>query len=212
MAPPHRRQTLQGVTTTVKSAGPDVRYVALGALGAAGGRLARLARGAFAVTDAVARPVAGAAFGLLPGVVQDTAVQRVAELDAAGRTIAGAGIDAGARLADAVADRVATEPRVIRAIGDVVGEVQGRMLDSILPDVLDRLAADPDQVRAIVRGQSRGMVDEATHVARSRAVAGDEIVDRLAARILRRQPSRRVIPEQPARGEIAPADGPPPAP
>ena len=93
-----------------------------------------------------------------------------------------------------MADRVATEPLVVRFVGDLVGEVQGGMLDSILPDVLDRLAADPDQVRAIVRGQSRGMVDEATHVARSRSVAGDEIVDRLAARILRRQPSRRVIP------------------
>ena len=212
MAPQRRRHTLEGVTTTVSSTGPDVRYVALGALGAVGGRVARRARGAVVVTDAVARPVAGAAFGLLPGSVQDMAVQRAAVLEAAGRSIACAGIDAGARLADAVTDRVATDPLVIRAVGEIVDGVQGQLLDSILPDVLDRLAAEPDQVRAIVRGQSRGMIDEATHEARSRAVAGDEIVDRLAARILRRQPSRRVIPEQPARGEIAPADGPPPAP
>ena len=186
--------------------------MALGAIGAVGGRVGAAARGAVVVTDAVARPVAGAAFGLLPGSVQDMAVQRAAELEAAGRSIAQAGIDAGARLADAVTDRVATEPLVIRVVGGVVDGVQGQLLDSILPDVLDRLAAEPDQVREIVRGQSRGMVDEATHVARSRAVAGDEIVDRLAARILRRQPSRRVIPERPARAEIAPADGPPPAP
>ena len=104
-----------------------------------------------------------------------------------------------------------TPMRGLRALGAAIRAGELSPTEHVA-DVLDRLAADPDQVRAIVRGQSRGMVDEATHVARSRAVSGDEIVDRLAARILRRQPSRRVIPEQPARGEIAPAAGPPPSP
>ena len=192
MASPRRRHTLEGVTTTVSSTGPDVRYVALGALGAVGWRVARLARGAVVVTDAVARPCGRRRVRSAAGV-------GAGHGGPAGRRAGGgrpvdrvrAGIDAGARVADAVTDRVATDPLVIRAIGEIVDGVQGQLLDSILPDVLDRLAADPDQVRAIVRGQSRGMIDEATHEARSRAVAGDEIVDRLAARILRRQPSRR---------------------
>ena len=52
--------------------------------------------------------------------------------------------------------------------------------------ILDQLADESTKVQNIVRGQSRGMVEELARDARSRAAAGDDVVDRFVARLLHR--------------------------
>ena len=170
-------------------AGPDVRYVALGVLSATGDRVRGAARVAAGVTRAVGAPVAGAALPLVPAPLRRSAVRAVRSLDARGRAASAAGAEEVERQAEALAGVVGRDPRVLRLVEEIVGGIQWRVVDSILPVVLERLASEPDQVRAIVQGQSRGMVDELTTTVRSRAETGDDAVDRLIARLLRRRPA-----------------------
>jgi hypothetical protein len=174
---------------------PDLRYVAIGALVTTGSRLAGLAGTAAGAARAVAEPVTTRAFALLPRSAQASVVSAVAELERQGVAAARSGTEATARFADAVADRLAREPLLLRFIGDVV--------DGVLPAVLERLADEPGQVRAIIYGQSRGMVEELADSARGKAAAGDEVVDRIVDRLLRRRRSS----DQAVRIVVAPADG-----
>jgi len=178
---------------------PDLRYVAVGALVTTGSRLAGLAGTAAGAARAVAEPVTTRAIALLPAQVRASVIDAVAELERQGAATARSGTEATARFADAVADRLAREPLLLRFIGD--------MVDFVLPAVLERLADEPDQVRAIIKGQSRGMVEELADSARGRAASGDEVVDRLVDRLLRRRRS----PDQQVRIVLAPAHGPAPA-
>ena len=187
---------------------PDLRYVAVGALITTGSRLAGLAGTAAGAARAVGEPVATRAFALLPGSVQDSVVGAVAELERQGVAAARSGTEATARFAGAVADRLARDPLLLRFVGDIVEHIQYRVVDAVLPAVLERLTDEPDQVRAIVYGQSRGMVEELADSARGKAAAGDEVVDRLVDRLLRRRRS----PDQQVRIVVAPADGPAPLP
>lgn len=177
----------------------DLRYVAVGALVATGSRLSGLAGTAAGAARAVAEPVTTRAFALLPAQVRASVIDAVAELERQGAAAATSGTEATARFADAVADRLAREPLVLRFVGD--------MVDTVLPAVLERLADEPDQVRSIIYGQSRGVVEELADSARGRAAAGDELVDRLVDRLLRRR-----SPDRQVRIALAPADGPAPAP
>lgn len=174
---------------------PDLRYVAVGALVTTGSRLAGLAGTVAGAARAVAEPVVTRAFALLPASAQASVGGAVAELERQGVAAARSGTEATARLADAVAERLARDPQLLRFIGDVV--------DGVLPAVLERLADEPDQVRAIIYGQSRGMVEELADSARGKAAEGDEVVDRLVARLLRRRRSQ--VP--PVRIVVASADG-----
>jgi hypothetical protein len=174
---------------------PDLRYVAIGALITTGSRLAGLAGTAAGAARAAAEPAATRAFALLPRSAQAAVVGAVAELERQGVAAARSGTEATVRFADAVADRLAREPLLLRFIGDVI--------DGVLPAVLERLADEPDQVRAIIYGQSRGMVEELADSARGKAAEGDEVVDRLVARLLRRRRS----PDPPVRIVVASADG-----
>lgn len=185
---------------------PDLRYVAAGALVAGGRRFARLAGTAAGATQAVARPVAAGAFSLVPAPLRHAVLDTAADLEQHGRWAARSGADAAAQLAAAVGDRLARDPLMVRFVGDLVEQMQERAIDTFLPAVLDRLS-ESDQVREIIAGQSRGMAEELTGTARARAVAGDEAVDRLMARLLRRPARRRDAPERPVRGDVAPADG-----
>lgn len=171
-------------------AGPDVRFVALGVLSATGDRVRGAARVAAGVTRAVGSPVAGVALPLVPAPLRRSAVRAVRSLDARGRAASAAGAEEAERQAEALAGAVGRDPRVLRLVEEIVGGIQWRVVDSILPVVLERLAAEPDQVRAIVQGQSRGMVDELTTTVRWRAELGDDAVDRLVGRLLRRRPER----------------------
>ncbi|HZM29232.1 MAG TPA: hypothetical protein VFB77_02000 [Acidimicrobiales bacterium] len=174
---------------------PDLRYVAVGALVTTGSRLVGLAGTAAGAARAVAEPVATRAFAVLPASVQAPVLDAVAQLERQGAAAVRSGTEATAGFADAVADRLARDPLLLRFIGDIV--------DGVLPAVLERLADEPDQVRAIIYGQSRGMVEELADSARGRAAAGDELVDRLVDRLLRRRRSSG----QQVRIVVAHADG-----
>jgi hypothetical protein len=184
---------------------PDLRYVAVGAVLVAGGRVARLARGAVGASTAVARPAMTLAGALVPGPVRAAAVDGARRLEGNGRSTVRSAAQGTARAAEAVADRFGDDPLVLRLVHQIVGHVQWQVIDEILPAVLERLATEPEQVRDIVQGQSWGMVEEVTEAARTRAVAGDEVVDRLVARLLRRRPQSRDASG--TAGGVARADG-----
>lgn len=191
--------------------GPDLRYVALGALCMTEDRIRGVARAAAGVTRAVGASVAGVALPLVPAPLRRCAASVVRALDEHGRTASAAGTDEVERLAEALSEVVGRDPNVLRLVEEIVDRIQWRVVDTILPVVLERLAAEPEQVRAIVQGQSRGMVDELTTTVRSRAETGDEAVDRLVARLLHRRPTRPDVAagDEPERASTAGGEGPP---
>lgn len=164
----------------------DTLLVALGALWATQEQIRRRAQGAAGAALSVVGPAATIAVAVTPAPVRRALADAAHELEAQGRTAASISAAEAARLAEAFADRLGREPAVLNLVDRVVDHVQWRVVDTVLPVVLERLAAEPDQVRAIVQGQSRGIVDEVTQAARSRAVAGDEAVAGFLARLLRR--------------------------
>ncbi|HEX6423610.1 MAG TPA: hypothetical protein VFZ79_09035 [Acidimicrobiales bacterium] len=184
---------------------PDPRFVALGALCIVEERLGGVARTAAGMTRAVSAPVVDAVLPLVPRSVRRAVVGVVRNLDVEGRAASAAGTATAERLAEQIADHLGRDPNVLRLVEEIVERIQWQVVDTVLPVVLERLAAEPDQVRAIVQGQSRGMVDELTTTVRSRSMTGDEAVDRIVARLLRRRPTR---PEAPPGDE--PAGSPPP--
>jgi hypothetical protein len=102
---------------------------------------------------------------------------------AAGRVVWLADLVVGSRVIDAVA-----HSRVLERIIDVQ---LTRVMPAVLDQVLATLEAEPERVRALVRGQRESMVDEVVDNVRSGAASGDARVDRLVDRVLRRS-------EQPA--------------
>lgn len=166
--------------------GPDLRYVALGAVCVAEERLGGIVRAGAGAARAVARPLASAAAPLVPASVRREVEAAIVRLDAHGRSTVVTGSEEAGEFVAALAGEVAHEPLVL----DVIEDIVERVVDRVLPMVLDRLTEEPDQVRALVQGQSRGMVEEVTNAARARAAAGDDAVDRLVARVLHRR-SRR---------------------
>lgn len=166
---------------------PDVRYAALGAVLFLQDRVAAVARSGVELAWAVTRPVVATAAPLVPRSVRDDVARIMRDLDEYGRAAVDAGSDEAAEIVEALADDVVTDPVVLGVIEQVVDRLQWRVVDAVLPVVLDRLAAEPDQVRELVQRQSRGMVDEITDVARSRAAGGDEAVEKLIDRLLHRR-------------------------
>jgi hypothetical protein len=169
----------------------DPRFVAIGAICATEQRLARLARGVAGAARAAAAPAATTATTMAvvvtPPWVRRTVGDAVRQLDEQGRAAATSSAAGAVRVAETLADRLGRDPTLLQFVDRVVDHVQWRVIDAVLPAVLERLAAEPDQLREIVQGQSRGLADELTQAARSRAVAGDEAVDRLLARVFRRR-------------------------
>lgn len=84
----------------------------------------------------------------------------------------------GSRAIDAVA-----HSRVLARIIDVQ---LSRAVPAVLDQILATLEAEPDRVRALVRGQRESMVDEVVDHVRNGAASGDTKVDRLVDRVLRR--------------------------
>jgi hypothetical protein len=193
----------------------DPRFVAVGAVSATEQQLARLARGAAGAARAAAAPAATmattVAVVVTPPSVRRTVGDAVRQLDEQGRAAATSSAAGAVRVAESIADRLGREPALLHFVDRVVGHLQWRVVDAVLPAVLERLAAEPDRLREIVQGQSRGMTDELTQAARSRAVAGDEAVDRLLARVFRRRTAtdgasasdRDGADDVPAAGDVA---------
>ena len=101
---------------------------------------------------------------------------------AAARAVWLADVVGGSRVIDAVA-----HSRLLERIVDVqLTRVVPPLAASVLDQVLATLEAEPERVRALVRGQRESMVDELVGHVRSGAAAGDARVDRLVNRVLRR--------------------------
>lgn len=172
----------------------DLRYVTLGAVALTERRLTRAARATVGATRAIGGTVVGLGLPLVPAAVRRTVEDLGRELDQRGRSVVAGGTRELGRLSEEVADGLGRNPNVLRLVEQVVERIQWQVVDTVLPAVLERLAAEPEQVRAIVQGQSRGMVDELTTNVRTRAVTADEAVDRIVARLLRRPPLRGAAP------------------
>ncbi|MET0419531.1 MAG: hypothetical protein ABW022_26245 [Actinoplanes sp.] len=92
---------------------------------------------------------------------------------------------------DATAARLARTTVVDRMVDAQLDRVLRPLVTAVLDDVLALLEREPERIQALVRGQRDTMVDELVGRIRSGAAAGDSAVDRLTARMLRRD---RVVP------------------
>jgi hypothetical protein len=170
---------------------PSVGFAVLGALIAVEEHVSAALR---AGVDA-ARATAALAADAMPAEVRRTVDGAVRALDERGRAAVESGSAEAGRIGSALTSAATSEPAIVRMVEDVVDRVQWRVVDALLPGVLERLAAEPERMQVIIHGQSRGMVEELARQARSRSVEGDELVDRVVGRVLRRpRPPRRVEP------------------
>jgi hypothetical protein len=158
---------------------PELRYVGLGALCAAEDAAGRFVRRIGGVARGAMRPVETVASPLIPESVRRRLEAAVRELDAYGRSVASTSSEGAIEVVEMYAGGVAQDPAFLRIVD--------QMLMEILPVVFDRLSAQPDQVRALIWGQSRGVADDVANAARSRAASGDQAVEAFLGRILHRR-------------------------
>ena len=94
---------------------------------------------------------------------------------------------------------IAANRDVDRLIHDLAARQVRPLVDEALPLVLGRLDEQPEQVRRIVRDQSRGILAEARDTARTAARQGDDMIDSVVDRLLRRRaPATPAAPAQAA--------------
>lgn len=151
--------------------GPDVTYVVLGAVGMIEDRV----RGVMKFADRTVAAVAPIAGLVVPPVVKRAVDDTVHWLDERGRATAEATAASSAHVASTLAGEVVHEQMVTQIIMQVV--------DEVLPLVIEKLNREPEQVRALVQSQTASMAEEVTRAARSRAADGDDLVDRIVARL-----------------------------
>ena len=175
----------------------DVRYVAFGLASQAQAQCTRSVRAAAGAAQAIGRPVSSITLALTPTFVRRTVEGVAHDLDARGRSASAAASARARQVAEMLGDRLGREPAVQGLVDAMVEHVQWQVVDAVLPVVLERLTAEPDQVRLLVQGQSLGMVEELTNAARSYAADGDDAVERLVDSILHRRSRRHrgVVPQ-----------------
>ena len=169
----------------------DLGYLALGALVVLEERAMSAAKIGLRAANDLGRPVGSLAARLLPPVVRQPVDDLARRLDARGRELVATASEEAERVGEALVDAVAQHPLMLRAVTQIVDRVIWDVVDEVLPVVLERIATNPEQVREIVQGQSRGMAEELARTARTRAAQGDETVDRWLGRLFRRAPSAR---------------------
>lgn len=123
----------------------------------------------------------------LPRSTRAALERRARDTEHAGRLAVAAGLEQLRTAVSRVAVTVAEDPIVVDVVLRVVEKVESDLIAELLPEVLDRLSADPEQIQSLIRGQSRGMVEGVTREARRRAASGDDVVDRLVGRVLHRR-------------------------
>jgi hypothetical protein len=165
---------------------PDLRLAAVGAVVLAGRATGRAVGAAVGLCRAVAGPVGPLARHAVPPAARRTVGSTLERLDREGRRAAATGTDLAGRRAGALARDVARSRAVSRTIDEVVDQVVWPVVDRVLPGLLERLAQEPEPVRAIVQGQSQRLVDDLLLTTRRRAASGDEAADRLLERLFRR--------------------------
>jgi hypothetical protein len=135
----------------------------------------------------MARPLLELANRLLPEAVTWRVEDELRQLAREGRAgVAARGQDARAAVSS-VGSVVVHDDLVADFVKQLIDRIGPDLIAELLPSILDQLAADPAKIQNLVRGQSRGMVEEITRDARSRAAAGDDVVDRFMARLLHRR-------------------------
>jgi hypothetical protein len=88
------------------------------------------------------------------------------------------------------ATRAVSENRdVTRLVHDIASAQLEPLIDEALPIVFAQVAEQPEEVRRIVQDQSRGIASEARDTARHGAHRGDDAVDSVVNRLLRRRAS-----------------------
>ena len=90
-------------------------------------------------------------------------------------------------LARTATGTIAANRDVSRLVHGIASRQLSPLIDEAVPIVLGRLEEEPEQVREIVRGQSRGMMAEARDTARTSARRGDDAIDSVVDRLLRRR-------------------------
>jgi hypothetical protein len=166
--------------------GQEVLFASAGAIAVVGGAAYRLGQQALAIAaDVVERA---------PEPIGATAA-RLARRGHAEVETAAAKVQS---FAEQFAHDFARHPAFINVVTEVVDTVLPGAIDTALPAVFDRLVAEPEGVREVVRAQSTGIAEEVLAQVRSAAGAGDAAVDRAVGR-WRHHGDRAVRPK----GELA---------
>ena len=185
LAPNEPTSEAKGTALAVQN--QAIGFVAAGLLTTAARRVDTTARAAGSVVHSVGS-TASAVASRVPGPMYRMAVDATKAMDRRGRAVVGLGTDNAAQVARSLARDMTRQPAVMEVMQEVVDQV----IDAILPGLLERLAAEPERIRLIVQGQSRGMATEVAQAARGRAAAGDQAIDRVVDRLLHRNhPPRR---------------------
>lgn len=124
--------------------------------------------------------------------------------EARGRKVAATTTDRLGGAADAVVSAVGRSDTVLHLVNDVVDRVLWPIVDEVLPAVLDRLAADPEPVQALVVGQSTSIAGDLADVARTGAAHADDRVESMVDRLLRRRPRPAPAPTNGQVGTVPP--------
>jgi hypothetical protein len=103
------------------------------------------------------------------------------------------GREYAATAVDTFTEAVATSALFDRVVDVQLERIIQPLVTRVLDDVLALLEAEPERVRSLIRGQRESMVDELIVRLRDSAAAGDDAVDRLVARVLRRRPEPAVV-------------------
>lgn len=82
---------------------------------------------------------------------------------------------------------VGDDPAVSALVERIADRAVGPVIDTALPQVLDRLADDPQHIRHILGVQSFGITEEVTETIRERSAAADDQVERIAHRLMHRR-------------------------
>jgi hypothetical protein len=152
--------------TTERVTAQDAVFVVVG-LGAIVGGAAF--RGARRVTEVAMRNVPRA-----PQPIGATVVS----LAARGRDVTTTAVDLVRGIAEGVARDFTRQPSFVELVDDLVELVLPGAIDRALPVVMDKLAAEPETVRALVFSQSTGVAGEIVATVRTGVKAGDAAVDR----------------------------------
>jgi hypothetical protein len=157
----------------------DALYLAAGVAVVVGGATFR---GIMRITDFAMRTLPRA-----PDPVGSTVVA----LAARGRDATASAFINGRAMAEDIAREFTRQPEFIGLVNNIVDAVLPGAIDRALPVVMEKLAAEPESVRALVFSQSTGVAGEVVATVRSGVRTGDAAVDR-SIRLWRR---RREAPE-----------------
>lgn len=199
--PPRRPRGRGDTSSGAGERRPDPRYVTLGAVCLAGDRLRDVARVATGASRLAGGPVRRLGRTVVPTAVRRRASELAVGLDEHGRAAVGARPAAGA------SEGAGGDAHVLGIADRLVAQAQGRVVEAVVPVLLDRLARESEQLRSVVQEQSRGLVEELATTVRSRAASGDETVDWLMTRLQRRV-ARRDVRDVRDAGQAAPAPRP----